>query len=99
MKRVFISQPMRGKTDEEILAERKSLEASVKRWDPEAQIIDSYFADFNGNRLQFLAKSIGKLAEADAAIFGKGWEKMSGCKVEHLCCEEYGIEIIPTMAG
>ncbi|MDR1515070.1 MAG: hypothetical protein LBS45_05185, partial [Synergistaceae bacterium] len=89
------SQPMRGRSDEEILAERKHLEtlAREKRGE-DVVIVDSFFKDFNGNALQFLGRSIGVLAEADAAIFGKGWENARGCRIEHLCCEEYGIETI-----
>jgi hypothetical protein len=86
---------MRGRSDEEILAERKHLEtlAREKRGE-DVVIVDSFFKDFNGNALQFLGRSIGVLAEADAAIFGKGWENARGCRIEHLCCEEYGIETI-----
>ena len=96
MKKVFISQPMRGKSDEEILTERERLETKVRERfpDDEVVILRSFFKDFDGSRLQFLSRSIGVLAEADAAIFGEGWENASGCKVEHLCCEEYGIEVI-----
>jgi hypothetical protein len=95
MKKVFVSQPMRGRTDEEILAERERLEELAReKCGGDAVIVDSFFKDFNGNALQFLGKAIGVLAEADAAIFGKGWENARGCRIEHLCCQEYGIEVI-----
>ena len=95
MKKVFVSQPMRGRTDEEILREREQLETRAReRFGDDTQILDSFFKDFDGNALQFLGRSLGVLAEADAAIFGEGWENARGCKIEHTCCEEYGIDVI-----
>ena len=64
MKRLFISQPMRGKTDTEILTERT------------------------------FARSIKDLATADIAIFIGEWKNYRGCRIEHLCAVEYGIDII-----
>ena len=46
MKKLFISQPMKGKTDEEILKEREKAIASAKRnfvEDEEIEVIDSFF--------------------------------------------------------
>lgn len=44
MKKLFISQPMRGKTDEEILKERKVLIADVyMKTHEEIEVIESFF--------------------------------------------------------
>ena len=44
MKKLFISQPMRGKTDAEILAEREKAIASAERQLGEkVEVIDSFF--------------------------------------------------------
>ncbi len=95
MKKLFISQPMRGKTDEEILAERKNAIASAEHYlNEEVEVIDSFFDDFNGRPLEFLAKSIALLATADIAYFAEGWENARGCKIERECAEKYGIDII-----
>lgn len=95
MKKVFISQPMRGKTDQEIKDERKAIIKIVnEKLGEDAEILDSYFEDFNGNALAFLAKSIEVLSSADVAIFGKGWENARGCAIEHQCCVSYGIETV-----
>lgn len=94
MKKIFISQPMRGKGEEEILTERTALEELAKeKFGDDCVILDTYFADFDGNALAFLGKSVLKLSEADAAVFGTGWENARGCLIEHKCCEEYGVEI------
>jgi hypothetical protein len=99
MKRVFISQPMKGKSNELIKEERKRIEDTLRKQIGEFEIIDSYFPDFpKGNKynidLKYLGASLQLLAEADLAVFGPGWANARGCKIEHLCCEEYGIFIL-----
>jgi len=44
--------------------------------------------------LHYLAKSLEYLAEADIAYFVPGWENARGCKLEHQCAVEYGIDRI-----
>lgn len=44
MKKLFISQPMRGKTDEEILAVReKAIKSAEKQVGEPVEVIDSFF--------------------------------------------------------
>ena len=57
----------------------------------EIEVLDTYYQDFDGNRVSFLARSISDLSKADVAIFAPGWENFSGCRCEHAVCEEYGI--------
>ena len=46
MKKLFISQPMRGKTDAEILAERSNaIQAAKDSVKDEIEVIDSFFQD------------------------------------------------------
>ena len=97
MKKLFISQPMRGKTDEEILTERqKAIEAAEKMIGEPVEVIDSFFekAPVNAKPLWFLGKSLELLADADVAYFAPGWEDARGCKIEHTCAVEYGIDRI-----
>lgn len=95
MKKVFISQPMRGKTGEEIRAEREKAVEAVKAFvNDEVEVLDSYFDDFDGNPLEYLAKSIELLAKADVAYFAKGWKDARGCRIEHICAVEYAIDRI-----
>ena len=96
MKKVFISQPMRGKTKEEIEEQRKqAIEDITKNFGSDFEIIDSYFADYDPKNgcipLKYLAKSIELLADADVAYFCDGWRCTRGCEIEHKCAEEYGI--------
>lgn len=92
--RVFISQPMRDKTDEEIKRERKSVIELLHMDYEDVEIIDSFFetAPHGSAPVWYLGKSIQLLADADMAYFCYGWEKYRGCKIEHDICLAYGIE-------
>lgn len=98
--KVFISQPMKGKTDEEILAVRERAVALVKEHYPEEEIevLDSYFRDYQpstGNvALKYLSKSLELLADADLAVFMGGWEEARGCRIENQCAIDYEITVI-----
>ena len=97
MKKLFISQPMKGKTDEEILAERRKAVRSAERQLGEpVEVIDSFFqsAPADAKPLWFLGKSLELLAGADIAYFAKGWQEARGCKIENICAIEYGIAVI-----
>lgn len=97
MKKLFISQPMRGKTDEEILAERKkAIESAERNIGEPVEVIDSFFqnAPADARPLWFLGKSLELLSTADIAYFAKEWEDARGCRIENQCAIEYGIEVI-----
>lgn len=94
MKKLFISQPMRGKSDEEILKEReKAIKSAEVQVGESVEVIDSFFqaAPADAKPLWFLGKSLELLANADVAYFAKGWAEARGCKIEHACAVEYGI--------
>lgn len=95
--RIFISQPMKDKTNEQIKETRKKLIAKAKeRFGEDIEIIDSFFenAPHDAKPLWFLAKSIEMLSTADVAYFAKGWEEARGCRIENTCAIEYGITVI-----
>ena len=95
--KVFISQPMRDKTDEQIKSEReKAIKAIREKHNEAVEIIDSFFenAPHNAKPLCFLGKSLELLADADVAYFCKDWEKYRGCRIENTCAKEYGIDVI-----
>lgn len=97
MKKLFISQPMRGKTDEEILAVRSdAIQAAKDAIGEDVEVIDSFFqnAPADARPLWFLGKSIEMLSTADIAYFARGWKDARGCRIEHQCAEEYGIHTI-----
>jgi hypothetical protein len=97
MKKLFISQPMRGRGDQNILEERQSLINQARLMlGEEVDVLDSFFQDapHDANPLWFLGKSIQLLSKADVAIFAEGWEEARGCRIEHECAAEYGIKVI-----
>ena len=97
MKKLFISQPMRGKTDEEILIERdKAIKSAKEYTGDDVEVLDTFFqnAPHDSKPLWFLGKSIELLSEADVVYFATGWENARGCKIEHQCAEEYEITMI-----
>lgn len=97
---VFISQPMRDRTDEEILKERKTIIDSLAFPKP-VELIQTFYdfsdmRDINGyinEPLLYLGRAIIDLASADIVVFAPGWEKARGCKIEHECAISYGIPI------
>lgn len=95
--KAFISQPMKDKTNEEILAERqKAIDSLKEKYGEDIEIVDSFFenAPHDARPLWFLAKSLELLSTADVAYFCKGWDQYRGCKIEHQCTLEYGIDIV-----
>lgn len=95
-KRLFISQPMRGKSNEEILAVRaKAIESAERNLGEKVEVIDSFFQNAPAdNPLWLLGESIKLLGTADVAYFAKGWEEARGCRIENQCAIEYGIELV-----
>ena len=97
MIKIFISQPMRDKTNEQIEAERaRAVETVKSHYGDDVEIIDSFFKDapHEAKPLWFLGKSFELLSTADVAYFVKGWDKYRGCKMEHTAAMEYGIDVI-----
>ena len=102
MKRLFISQPMRDKTDtdEEILAERETAVRVAKEMlGEDVEVIDSFFkeASHDAPHWYIVGKTLELLTYADVAFFCTGWEMDTGCRIEHTCAVEYGVRIIGKM--
>lgn len=97
MKRtIFISQPMNGRSKQEILAEREQTIAAARELLGEVNVLETFFDDFGpaAKPLDYLARSIEFLAKADVAVFAPGWKDARGCRIEHKCAVEYGITVL-----
>lgn len=93
--RVFISQPMKWRSDAEILATRqRALDKVQDRLGKEVELIESFFqaAPTDAKPLWFLGKSLQVMSQADLVFFVEGWQNMRGCRIEHQCAVDYGIE-------
>ena len=102
--KAMLSQPMAGKTEEEIIATRERAIAVLKERGYE--IINTLFTDewysqesmkergVENIPLCFLAKSLESMSLCHAAYFCKGWENARGCRLEHEAAKAYGMTII-----
>lgn len=104
MLKAMLSQPMGGKTQEEIVETReRAIRALQERG---YEIVNTLFTDeWYGKEamkergvvqipLCFLAKSLENMSLCHAAYFCKGWEQARGCRIEHEAAKAYGLEII-----
>ena len=97
-KKIFISQPMRGKTLAGITKERTQIIKQIHEfYGDDVEIIDSFFENYAPDTgcvpLKYLAKSLELLADADIAYFAANWEDYRGCRIEHMAALEYGITV------
>ena len=102
--KAMLSQPMAGKTQEEIVSTREKAIAALKTRGYE--VINTLFTDewYSKEKMEergvvniplcFLAKSLENMSLCHAAYFAKGWEFARGCKIEHDAAAAYGLEII-----
>lgn len=90
--KVFISQPMNGKSDRMIREERKRVAVLCER--NGLEVIDSVFDMGPGSAIKYLAKSIELIDDADRVIMMKGWERSRGCRIEHEVAVAYGREVV-----
>lgn len=92
MKKVFISQPMNGRSDRAIREERQLIAEAYKRqgW----EVIDSVFDVGPGSAIKYLARSIELIDDADRVLMMKGWERARGCRIEHEVAVAYGREVV-----
>ena len=92
--KIMISQPMRGKTNEQIREERAEL---VRRLQEEGnEVVDTVFEEAPADEdiaIYCLSQSIRYIGKVDALYFMKGWEKARGCKIEHQVAVEYGKQV------
>lgn len=83
--KVIISQPMRGKSLEQIQEERKGLIEDLEKQGYE--VVDTILKEKAPAEcdapVYYLAKSIEIMSEVDGVVFMPGWENARGCRIEH----------------
>ncbi len=104
MKKAMLSQPMAGKTEEEIVETRNRAIAALKAQGYE--IVNTLFTDewYGKEKMEergvvqiplcFLAKSLENMSLCHAAYFCKGWETARGCRIEHEAAVAYGLTVL-----
>lgn len=96
MKKIYISQPMRGRSTDEIIRERKQLiaDAAVALRTDAVEVLDTLYPGSKAKPLALLGRGIEKMAQADAVVFAPGWKDARGCRVEHMAASEYELEML-----
>ena len=100
----MLSQPMYGKSDEEIVTTRDHAIKALKAQGFE--IVNTFFTDESYSiesmekrgiaqiPIYFLAKTLENMAMCQAVYFCKGWEQARGCRIEHDTTVAYGLQVI-----
>ena len=102
--KAMLSQPMVGKTEQEIIETRERAITALK--ENGYDVVNTLFTDewYSNEAMEargvvqiplcFLAKSLENMSLCHAAYFCKGWENARGCRIEHEAAKAYGLEII-----
>lgn len=102
--KAMLSQPMAGKSEEEIIATRERAILALKERGYE--IVNTLFTNewYSQDAIQqrgvvqiplcFLAKSLENMSLCHAAYFCKGWENARGCRIEHDAAKAYGLDVL-----
>lgn len=97
MKKLFVSVPMKGRTEEEIKASIQKMKKIAEIYeDEELELIDSYIKDNppkdSKEAVWYLGESLKKLAQADVFIGICENYDWNSCYIERKTAERYGIK-------
>lgn len=102
--KAMLSQPMAGKSDQEIAETRERAIIFLEAQGYE--VVNTLFTDewyapdamkergVENIPLCFLAKSLENMSKCHVAYFCKGWEQARGCRIEHEAAKAYGMKIL-----
>lgn len=105
-KKIFLSLPMSGRSDEAIVAQIEEMKAEFLLKNPfdkgeEIEFVDNLENDIDPSScidvktepLLYLGEAIRKLAYCDGVYFGNGWAAARGCQIEREIAYTYGIAL------
>lgn len=97
MKKLFVSVPMKGRTEEEIKASIRKMKKIAEIYEgEELELIDSYIEDNppkdSKEAIWYLGESIKKLVKADVFMGICESYDWNGCCIERETAEKYGIK-------
>lgn len=103
MKKLFVSVPMKGRTEEEIKASIQKMKKIAEIYEgEELELIDSYIEGYSPRdskeTILVLGKSLEKLAQADVFIGICQSYDWNGCYIERETAERYGIKVYEILA-
>lgn len=96
MKKIMISQPMKGKTIEQIRKERLHIIDLLesKGYVVINSIMSGKIPKDDDEAIYNLSRAIRIMSRVDVVFFMKGWEQARGCRIEHEVATLYEKEII-----
>lgn len=98
MKKLFVSVPMKGRTEEEIKASIQKMKKIAEIYEgEELELIDSYYIGDNPPKdskeaVWYLGESLKKLAQADVFVGIDEAYDWNGCYIERDTAQRYGIK-------
>ena len=97
MKKLFVSVPTKGRTEEEIKASIQKMKKTAEIYEgEELELIDSYIEDKppkdSKEAVWYLGESFKKLAQADVFVGICEDYDWNGCYIESRTAERYGIK-------
>lgn len=98
MKKLFVSVPMKGRTEEEIKESIQKMKKIAEIYEgEELELIDSYIEDNppkdSKEAVWYLGESLKKLAQADVFIGICENYDWNGCYIERKTAERYGVKM------
>ena len=91
MKKLYISQPMNGRSSRAIAEDRQKV---IDKYEADGwEVIDSLINRGPANAIECLGESIKLMNDADMVFMMAGWEKARGCIIEHQVAVSYGKDI------
>ena len=94
--KVMISQPMNGRSEEEIKKERQDIIEKFNKM--HIEVIDTLFTEEAPQdcnvAVYYLGKSISAMKDIDAIYMCDNWLNARGCRIENRVAREYGIKIL-----
>lgn len=99
MKKLFVSMPMAGMTDEEIkdklLVHKMNLERLMStKFELINTCITEIPEDMPNVSVWYIGKSLVLMGQADLVYFVEGWADARGCVIEHEVAKRYNIKCV-----
>ena len=94
--KIMLSSPMKGKTQEEIEAEREEMFDKIGYIvGVDYVVMDTVIKETEKkSELECFSESIYLLSQSDVLCMGYDWKKARGCKLEHDIAKAYNVPII-----
>lgn len=100
MTKVFISVPMKGRSEEDIKSDIERAKGILRSAIDNVEFADSFYKDDVESRvcdakkhpgLAYLGRSLKDMADCDIVFFCNGWEHARGCWLEKRAARSYGL--------